>query len=99
VVKVVSLLRRADGMSKEDFAVWVVERHREVALKLPGLRRYLVSVVEGDGEFDSVNELYFDDEAARAAAFGSDAGAAAAGDAAAHTSRRVHLITTEHVQF
>ena len=45
-----------------------------------------------------MNELYFDDEDARAAAFGSEHGKAAAADAAAHTSQRVHLLTTEHAQ-
>ncbi|ASR36012.1 hypothetical protein BAY61_14495 [Prauserella marina] len=99
MLKVMSLLKRADGLSKEDFARWVVEEHVEFARKLPGLRKYTVSVSEGeDAAFDSVNALYFDDEPARAAAFGSEHGKAAAADAAAHTSRRVHLLTTEYEQ-
>ncbi|MEU7827579.1 MULTISPECIES: EthD family reductase [unclassified Nonomuraea] len=99
MLKVVSLLKRAEGLSHEEFAKWVVEDHVEFAKRLPGLRKYTVSVTTGDGgAYDSVNELYFDDEDARAAAFGSENGKAAAADAAAHTSQRVHLLTTEHAQ-
>ena len=97
MLKVISLLKRAEGLSKEDFAKWVVDDHFEFAKNLPGLRRYTVNVaVADDAAFDAVNEMWFDDEAARAAAFASDAGKAAAGDAGAHTSNRVHVLSTEH---
>ncbi|MEU8379172.1 EthD family reductase [Streptosporangium sp. NPDC048865] len=99
MLKVVSLLKRAEHLSHEEFAKWVVEDHVEFARKLPGLRKYTVSVSNAeDAAFDSVNELYFDDDAARVAAFGSEHGKAAAADAAAHTTQRIHLLTTEHVQ-
>lgn len=99
MIKVISLLKRADNLSKQDFAAWVIEDHVKFARMLPGLRKYSVSVAEGDdAAFDSVNELYFDDEAARARAFGSELGQAAAADAASHTRERVHLITVEHEQ-
>jgi len=97
MLKVISLLKRAEGLSKADFAKWVVDDHFEFAKNLPGLRKYTVNVaVADDAAFDAVNEMWFDDEAARAAAFASDAGKAAAGDAGAHTSNRVHVLSTEH---
>jgi uncharacterized protein (TIGR02118 family) len=97
MLKVISLLKRAEGLSREDFAKWVVDDHFEFAKNLPGLRKYTVNVaVADDAAFDAVNEMWFDDEAARAAAFASDAGKAAAGDAGAHTSNRVHVLSTEH---
>ncbi|MGI8334534.1 EthD family reductase [Actinomadura scrupuli] len=99
MLKVISLLKRADGLSKQEFTTWVLEDHLAFAKELPGLRRYTVSVTAGeDAAYDAVNELYFDDEDARAAAFGSEPGKAAAADAGAHTSQRVHLLTTEHEQ-
>ena len=99
MLKLISLLKRADGMPKDEFTKWVLEDHLQYAEKLPGLRRYTVSVTAGeDDAFDAVNEMFFDDEAARAAAFGSDFGKAAAADAGAHTSQRIHLVTTEHEQ-
>ena len=57
-------------------------------------------MTEGDdAPFDAVNEMYFDDGDAASAAFASEAGKAAGGDAAAHTSERVRLVTTEHEPF
>jgi uncharacterized protein (TIGR02118 family) len=99
MLKVIPLMKRAENMSKDEFTKWVVEDHIEYAKNLPGLRKYTVSVTAGDDDaFDSVNELYFDDEAARAAAFGSEFGKAAAADAGDHTSQRVHLLTNEQEQ-
>ena len=98
MLKVISLMRRADGMSKADFAAWARDEHVAFARELPGLRRYVVNVTAEDADtpYDCVNELYFDDDDARAAAFASEAGKAAAADAGAHTSERVHLLTTQH---
>jgi uncharacterized protein (TIGR02118 family) len=100
VLKLISLLKRADGISKDEFRQWVTVDHAPFAKALPGLRKYVVNVTIDDDEFayDAVNEMWFDSEDARAAAFASDAGAAAGGDAAAHASDRVHLKTTEYVQ-
>ncbi|MFC4587091.1 EthD family reductase [Sphaerisporangium corydalis] len=99
MLKVISLLKRAENLSHEEFTKWVLQDHVEFARKLPGLRKYTVSVTNEDGAaYDSVNELYFDDDDARVAAFGSEHGKAAAADAAAHTTQRVHLLTTEHAQ-
>jgi uncharacterized protein (TIGR02118 family) len=100
MLKVMSLLKRAEGLSREEFATWVTQDHLEYAKKLPGLRKYTVNVSAGDDPaYDAVNELYFDDDDARVAAFGSEFGKAAAADAGAHTSSRVHLLTTEYEQF
>lgn len=100
MLKLVSLLKRKDGMSKDEFRTWATEEHPPFAKALPGLRKYIVNVTVDDDDFpyDAINEMYFDSEADRAAAFASDAGAAAGGDAAAHAGERVHLRTTEHVQ-
>ena len=74
--------------------------HAPFAREIPGMRKYVVNVTEAeDAPYDAANEMWFDDEDARAAGFGSDAGKAAGGDAAAHTSERIHLKTTEYPQF
>ena len=99
MLKLISLLRRPEGTSKEAFRSWVLDEHIVLARELPGLRSYSVSIVEAeDSPYDCVNEMYFDDEEARAAAFASEAGKAAGADAAAHASERVHLVTTEYPQ-
>ena len=98
MLKVVSLMRRADGMSKQEFITWITEEHVRFAREIPGLRKFVVNATDPDAEtpWDSVNELYFDDEAGRVAAFASEQGKASGADAAAHTSERVQIITTEH---
>ena len=98
MIKLISLMKRADGMSKADFISWARDAHVAYARELPGLRRYVVNVTAEDADtpFDCANELYFDDDDARQAAFASEAGKAAAADAGAHTSERVHLLTSEH---
>ncbi|HKB92966.1 MAG TPA: EthD family reductase [Gaiellaceae bacterium] len=99
MLKLISLMRRAEGMTKEDFSAWVLDEHTAIARDLPGLRAYSVSITgSGDSPYDCVNEMYFDDEEARAAAFASEVGQKAAADAAAHASERVHLVTTEYKQ-
>jgi uncharacterized protein (TIGR02118 family) len=99
VLKLISLLRRADGISKDEFRTWVLDEHVLLARDLPGLRAYTVSVADnGDSAYDCVNEMWFDDEPARAAAFASEQGKKAAADAAAHASERVHIVTTEYKQ-
>jgi hypothetical protein len=43
--------------------------------------------------------MYFEDEAAMAAAFATDAGKAAGGDAAGHCSHRFRMVCQEKPQF
>ena len=102
MIKAMSLMKRKDGMSFNDFSHWLLEVHVAFARKLPGLRKYTSNVLLKQNDelpYDGVSELYFDDEAAMAAAFGTDAGRAAGGDAAAHCSNRVRLVCREKLQF
>jgi uncharacterized protein (TIGR02118 family) len=100
MLKVVSLLKRKEGMSFDDFRKWALEEHPPVGKKLPGMRQYRMSVVKEDNPelpFDAVSEFWFDDNEARAAAFATPEGKAAAEDAASHCSSRVHLLTEEKI--
>jgi uncharacterized protein (TIGR02118 family) len=91
-------MRRADGMGKQEFITWITEEHVRFAREIPGLRKFVVNATDADADtpWDCVNELYFDDEDGRVAAFASEQGKASGADAAAHTSERVHLVTTQH---
>jgi uncharacterized protein (TIGR02118 family) len=100
VLKVISLLKRKEGMSLEEFRKWALEEHPPLGKKLPGIRKYRMSVVIEDNPnfpYDAVSEFWFDDNDARMAAFATPEGKAAAEDAAAHCSARVHLLTEEQV--
>lgn len=100
MLKVISLLKRKEGMSLEEFRRWALEEHPPLGQKMPGLRHYRMNVVVVDDPnlpYDAVSELWFDDDAGRVAAFGTPEGAAARDDAMAHCSARVHLLTEERV--
>src|SRR5512140_3395205 len=100
MLKVISLMKRKEGMSLEDFRKWALEEHPQFGKQLPGLRDYRMSVILEDNPAlpaDAVSEMWFDDMAARNAAFATDTGKAAAADAIAHCSSRTHLLTEEKV--
>ena len=96
------MLKRKDGISREDFGKWWLTQHKELAMKLPGVRKYavnLVNVEEGEAEpmYDGVAELWFDRKEDLLAAYDTDAGAAVARDSLAQVCKRDRLLTTEFV--
>jgi uncharacterized protein (TIGR02118 family) len=100
VLKVISLLKRKEGISLEEFRRWALEEHPPLGMKLPGIRHYRMSVVLEDNPAlpaDAVSEFWFDNNEARLAAFATPEGKAAAADAIAHCSSRTHLLTEEKV--
>jgi uncharacterized protein (TIGR02118 family) len=74
--RVVIYLKRRTDLSQPVFFDWWLGQHRAVAERLPGLRRYIISLAADaqDGPFDGMAELWFDDPAAADAAFASPAG-------------------------
>ena len=100
MLKVISLMKRRDDMSLDEFRTWAQEEHVLLGQKLPGMRRYRMSVVieeNPDWPFDAVSEFFFDDKDALAAAFATPEGKAAGEDAASHCSRRVRLLLDEKI--
>jgi uncharacterized protein (TIGR02118 family) len=100
MLKVVSLLKRKDGLSFEDFRRWALEEHPPLGRQLPGIRHYRMSVIVEDNPelpYHAVSEFWFDDNDARVAAFATLEGKAAAEDAAGHCASRVHLLTEEKI--
>jgi uncharacterized protein (TIGR02118 family) len=100
MLKVISLLKRKEGMSLEEFRKWAMEEHPKLGKKMPGMRHYRMSVVLQDDPAlpaDAVSEFWFDNNEARLAAFATPEGEAAKNDAVAHCSSRVHLLTEEKV--
>jgi uncharacterized protein (TIGR02118 family) len=100
MLKVISLLKRKEGMSFEAFRKWALEEHPPLGKKLPGIRHYRMSVVLEDDPnlpYDAVSEFWFDNNEARLAAFATEDGKAAGADAAVHCSARVHLLTEEKI--
>jgi len=81
MIKSISLLVRKPGMTHEQFMKHWVEIHAPLALKVPGLRRYVQShIVEDrkrpdvpplDVEIDGIAELWYDDRESMARAMAS----------------------------
>ena len=102
MIKVMALMKRRTDMSFDDFRQWILVDHVAFARNLPGMKKYTSNVLvteNPDAPFDGVSEMYFDDEAAMAAAFATDAGKAAGGDAASHCSNRFRMVVEEKLQF
>ena len=100
MLKVISLLKRKEDLSFEDFRKWALEEHPPFGKQLPGICHYRMSVLLEDNPdlpYHAVSEFWFDDNDARMAAFATSEGKAAAEDAAAHCASRVHLLTEEKV--
>lgn len=100
MLKVISLLKRKEGMSREEFYNWALNEHPQLGLKIPTLKHYRMNAArldEPEAAFDAVSEMWFDDAAAFDAGFATDAGKAAREDAMSHASRRVHVRVEEAV--
>ena len=100
MLKVMSLLKRKEGMSFEEFRNWAKNDHPKLAVKIPGMRGYRMNVPlkeSPDLPYDAISEMWWDSDEARLAGFASEEGQAAGGDAAAHCASRFHYMVEEKV--
>ena len=94
--KAIILLARPEGTTREAFRRWWLDEHAPLARELPGLRRLVFNVVDGDdGAYDGVSELWFDSREAFDAAYATEIGAAVAADSMANVRSRTRLIVDE----
>lgn len=67
-VKRLGILRRKDGITHEQFTEHWLQRHAALCMKLPGLRRYSINLVDRSRfahfDYDGFSELWFDSEEA-----------------------------------
>jgi uncharacterized protein (TIGR02118 family) len=100
MLKVMSLLKRKEGMSREEFYHWAKNEHPRLAKALPHIRAYRMNMArldEPEAAFDAISEMWFDDAAAFDAAFGTDHGKKTREDAAGHASQRIHVRVEEEI--
>ncbi len=98
--KVISLLKRRDDMSREEFYHWATNVHPQKGLKIPTLKQYHMNVArldEPESAFDAVSEMWFENAMAFDEGFATDAGKAAREDAMAHCSQRIHVRVEENI--
>ena len=100
---VVFLVRRAAGMSQQDFARYWIDEHTPLTAKVPGVRAYRCYTAkgapEGEPAIEGVAVLSFDDEAAYRRAIAGPEFAAALSDARnfQNTGATTALFADEHV--
>ena len=72
--KVIVLLTKKDGMTREDFRHYWREVHGPMGARMPGVRRYVQNHALADGApYDGIAEMWFDSPADMQAAFTSEA--------------------------
>jgi uncharacterized protein (TIGR02118 family) len=99
MIKLICLINRPSRVQPEEFRGWWLDHHARVAAKLPGLRRYTISICDragGEPPFDGVAELWFDDVSSMEAAFASPAGVECSREDATLIGRRIAMVTAEH---
>lgn len=104
MIKLIALLKRKPGLTREEFADRWLNDHIKLSSKMPGLRGYRVNIAidhqpDGDGIepiYDGTAELWWDSVAAMEAAFDSQEGKIAGEDADQFAELRIHIYTEEH---
>ena len=100
MLKIISLLKRKEGMSREEFYSWAKNEHPQLAKMLTNIRGYRMNVArldEPEAAFDAISEMWFDDAAAFDAAFATPNGQKTREDAMGHASQRIHVRVEEIV--
>ena len=104
MIKLIALLKRKPGLTREEFADRWLNDHIKLSSKMPGLRGYRVNIAvdhqpNGDGVepiYDGTAELWWDSIEAMEAAFDSQEGKIAGEDADQFAELRIHIYTEEH---
>jgi uncharacterized protein (TIGR02118 family) len=105
MVKLIALLKRKPGISKEEFAQRWLTEHTKLSTKIPGVCGYRINIATDRQPADTGNEPIYDGTAemwwesieAMEAAFATDQGKAAGADADQFADVRIHIYTEEHV--
>ncbi len=99
--KAMILLKRKEGLSFDDFKNWWLNDHAVLVRQLPGLRRCVVNLAEGDGAglYDGCSELWFDSEADFTAAYATEIGQSVAADSLSKVTKRDRLLVREEEVF
>jgi uncharacterized protein (TIGR02118 family) len=105
MVKLIALLKRKPGMTREEFSKRWLTEHTKLSSRMPGLREYRINIAtprqpEGTGDeplYDGTAELWWDSIDDMEAAFASDKGVAAGADADLFSDVRIHIYMDEYM--
>lgn len=98
--KLIILLTKKPTMTDDDFAQYMLDKHAPIAKKMPGLRKYVVSIVHRppnkEPDYHGVAELWFDDRNSMKSAFSSPQGQMTQMDTQNFAEKTMTLFTDEH---
>jgi uncharacterized protein (TIGR02118 family) len=105
VIKLVALLKRKPGISRDVFARRWVEEHARISSELPGLVGYRINIASerqpsgasDEPLYDGTAEMWWESVDAMEAAFETEVGRLAGADADEFAEVRIHVYTDEHV--
>jgi uncharacterized protein (TIGR02118 family) len=105
MVKVIALLKRKPGLTRQEWADRWINDHVKLSSKMPGLLGYRCNVAidyqpEGTGVeplYDGTAELWFESIETMNAAFDSQEGKIGGADADEFSAVRIHIYTEEHI--
>ncbi len=99
MIKLVTFLKRRDGLSRPEFEQRWLTVHAPMAAVFQGLRGYMLSFpvwpAHEEPSADGVAQLWFDSEEATQESYSTDVGRSGSRDAASNLSRRQHLFAFE----
>jgi len=99
--KMIILLAKKPAMNDEEFAKYWLETHAPLARKMPGLRKYVVNVIQRppnkEPDYHGIVELWFDDKEGMKRAFASPEGQATQQNSEKFTSLMTTFFVEEHV--
>jgi hypothetical protein len=98
MAKALVFVKRARGVERAAWYPWLLDEHAPRATKLPGVRRYTVSL-EAEGlerDFDALLEFSFDDTKAAQRAFDSAAAKSLSAELESRAAQLERLTVAEH---
>jgi uncharacterized protein (TIGR02118 family) len=105
MIKLVALLKRKPGMTREEFNERWLIAHTKLSSKLPGCLGYRINIAtdhqpDGDGIdplYDGTAELWWESMEAMEASFETELAKIAGDDADSFCDARVHIYTEEYI--
>lgn len=100
MIKRIGLVRRKATLTHDQFVNHWLNAHAALCLKLPGMRRYCINLIERQKypklDYDGFSELWFDSEEALDAALKSPEGVTLLADLPNFTDEIYPVVVVEH---
>lgn len=105
MVKLIALLKRKPGISREEFARRWLDEHTRISTELPGVQGYRINIaserqpagMDVEPVYDGTAEMWWESVDAMEAAFATEIGRLAGADADQFADVRIHIYTDEHI--